>query len=246
MAQTNWYEAWFSSGYYETLYEHRNSDEANLFLDNLFEAGWIPRTGKVLDAPCGTGRHAHWFSSRDYRVTGLDLSEPFIKKAKDLEQSGKAEFFRHDLRYPFRTNYYDLALNLFTSLGYFATRREDEKILINFYHALKPGGTFVLDFLNADFVVAALKREEEVVKKGQTEFAIRRTFENKHLIKKIHIKDGKTEMEFHERVRAYHFSELERLLTGSGFKIFKTFGDYRLGTFEVEDSPRAIFICHKP
>ena len=50
----------------------------------------------------------------------------------------------------FYINYFDFAFNLFTSLGYFATDRENADALRTFSNALKKGGKLVVDFLNTE------------------------------------------------------------------------------------------------
>ncbi len=32
-----WYESWFDTEYYKLLYQHRNNEEAQFFITNLFK-----------------------------------------------------------------------------------------------------------------------------------------------------------------------------------------------------------------
>ena len=41
------------------------------------------KTLKILDVSCGTGRHTIELSKRGYNVTGIDLSESQLARAKD-------------------------------------------------------------------------------------------------------------------------------------------------------------------
>ena len=56
---------------------------------------------------------------------------------------------------------FDLALNLFSSIGFF-TDDEDRLLLDRFCTGLKPGGAFVLDTRNRDFVIHDVTSEETV------------------------------------------------------------------------------------
>ena len=54
---------------------------------------------------------------------------------------------------------FDLAVNLFSSIGYFSDD-EDRLVVDRFWRALKPGGMFVLDTRNRDQLVRSLPPEE--------------------------------------------------------------------------------------
>ncbi len=42
---------------------------------------------RILDIPCGFGRHARWFASHGYAVVGLDIDEKRISSARELSQA---------------------------------------------------------------------------------------------------------------------------------------------------------------
>ena len=49
---------------------------------------------------------------------------------------------------------FDLALNVFTSFGYFDDQAENRRVLENIFASLKPGGAFVFDHLGKEFLAA--------------------------------------------------------------------------------------------
>ena len=49
---------------------------------------------------------------------------------------------------------FDLAINVFTSFGYFDDPAENRRVLENVYASLKPGGTFVFDHLGKEVLAA--------------------------------------------------------------------------------------------
>ncbi len=126
------------------------------------EVGWIldhvqpPAAGRVLDAPCGFGRHSMALVRRGFEVTGVDLSETELQRAKERAAAAglPLQLVRQDMRDMDFSGEFDLALNLFSSIGFF-TDDEDRLLIDRFCTGLKPGGAFVLDTRNRDFVTGS-------------------------------------------------------------------------------------------
>src|SRR5262249_56574789 len=59
-----------------------------------------PAGGRLLDVPCGVGRHSLALSQKGFAVTGVDGSESLIADARRAatEQSLFVEFHRRDMR----------------------------------------------------------------------------------------------------------------------------------------------------
>ncbi len=241
--QKDWFETWFHSPYYEALYYRRDKAEAKSFIDALITYLQPAPHSKFLDLACGSGRHSVYLSSLGYDVTGLDISDELIEQAV-CHANDHLEFFVHDMRNDFRTNFFDYTLNLFTSFGYFKTEHDNQRVVKNIFNGLKPGGRFVLDFFNADKTIAKLVREE-TKKINNAVFNISRHVENGFIIKKIRISDAGNTSEFFERVRAFSRKELKLLFTQTGFIIEKEFGSYALEEFS-NASDRLIIVAKKP
>jgi SAM-dependent methyltransferase len=64
----------------------------------VFVAAAARVTGRVLDAGCGTGENALFFSGRGHRVTGIDFVDEAVRRAraKAAEQGLPAEFLVKD------------------------------------------------------------------------------------------------------------------------------------------------------
>ncbi|MGL4598779.1 MAG: class I SAM-dependent methyltransferase, partial [Bacteroidia bacterium] len=134
---SNWFASWFDSPYYHLLYRNRNQDEAAQFIRKLGNFLAVLPASHALDLACGKGRHAVQLHKLGLRVTGIDLSPESIVEARKLEQEG-LEFFEHDMRRPFRINYFDYVFNLFTSFGYFQSKRDNQLAISGMIKALKP------------------------------------------------------------------------------------------------------------
>lgn len=129
-------------------------------------AGLAPGTC-VLDAPCGFGRHSVEFARRGFRVTGVDFNETEIERAREAATRAGVTLtlLCQDMRDMDFSGAFDLAVNLFSSIGYFSDD-EDRLLLDRFWRALRPGGVFVLDTRNRDQVVRSMSPEDRVQADG--------------------------------------------------------------------------------
>src|SRR5687767_2223468 len=146
MAATAWYRDWFSSPFYHKLYFERDENEAREFICKLIDHLKPASGSRMLDVACGKGRHSKILASLGHTVTGIDVSFESIGYAKKHEKDN-LDFYVHDMRLPFWGNYFDYAFNFFTSFGYFNTRREHDDAISTIAKSLRPGGTFVIDYL---------------------------------------------------------------------------------------------------
>lgn len=240
--KTEWFESWFHSPYYELLYYKRDRAEAQVFIEALLKQLQPSVGARFLDLACGSGRHSVYLASQGYEVTGIDLSEELIEKARKSER-GNLSFFVHDMRNEFRINYDDYILNLFTSFGYFDTDHEHVRVLSNVRKGLKSGGTFVLDFFNAEKVMSTLVKSETKQING-AHFHITRAIENGFIVKNITVRDKDAEYRFQERVRAYKPQELQHCFEDAGLSVTHRFGAYNLQPF-TPDADRLILLATK-
>ncbi len=239
-----WFAAWFDSPYYHALYQRRDEQEARFFIDRLLQTLAIPPGARVLDLACGRGRHARYLAEKAFDVTGLDISESSIAYARQFENERLA-FYQHDMRQPFRINYFDAVLNLFTSFGYFDSDAEHERALQNVYTGLKPGGLFLLDFFNAYWVRRHLVRQEDITANGIV-FHIRRSIRLGRVYKHIEFKAHGHTYFFRERVRLFEQADFQAMFERVGLRLQQVFGDYNLTPFDVSTSERLILIAQKP
>jgi len=239
----DWFENWFDSPYYHILYKHRNHKEAELFIDNLTGLLKPLNDARFLDLPCGKGRHSIYLNKKGYDVTGVDLSPESISHASQHENE-KLHFFVHDMRRPFRINYFDYVLNLFTSFGYFKNERDDMAVIDAVYKALKPTGIFVLDFLNIQKIVGNLVQKESQIIDDIT-FNINRKTENNFIVKDIQFSDNGKNYHFQERLKMLTLTDFEKYFSVKKLKILHLRGNYQLEQFDEQTSDRLIIIAQK-
>lgn len=216
-----WFEEWFGEEYLH-LYPHRNEADADrlitLVVANLpWRRGW-----RVLDVACGAGRHLAALERAGAVAFGFDLSPALLRRAR---QSTARPLVRADMRaLPFRRATMDLTVNLFTSFGYFAADEEHTDAIGQMLATLRPGGWFVIDFLNAEQVRAALVPWESVPF-GPDRVEIQRsiTADGRFVRKTITLPGGRS---FEERVRLLGATDLERMIAAHGASVTGRFGDY--------------------
>lgn len=238
-----WIEDWFGSEYYSLLYQHRGVEEARAFLDKLIGFLKIPPGGRIIDCGCGKGRHSICLRENGFDVTGIDLSEQNISCSKKSEKNNLV-FFTHDLRNLFRINYYDAALSLFTSFGYFEKDTENNKVIRSIASALKKGGWLVLDYMNVEKETRKLCPEEKT-EIGKITFRINRSAVNGCISKEIHVHHNGRIRSYHENVKAYKRSHLENFFTKNGLEVVHLFGGYDLRPFDEHRSDRLILLGQK-
>jgi len=234
---TEWFEQWFGEEYH-ALYPHRDDEDARRAVALIHRVVPWGQNDRILDLACGPGRHAaelaRWGGGQ---VVGFDLSRAMLRRAR--ERSGGA-LVRGDMRaLPFRDGSFALAVNLFTSFGYFLDEDENRRVVSQVAAALAPGGHFVLDYLNAEQVRRTLKVTEQA--KGR-DVVVRRRIDgaNRFVIKEIELRDEGRR--FEERVRLYGADELAALLTDAGLRVVARFGDYD-GAAAGHDAPRVILVA---
>lgn len=238
-----WFKHWFGTRYYSLLYGHRDVEDARQWVEAI-QGRWRLTPGSaLLDLACGRGRHTQFFAEAGLRVTGVDISETSIAEARRAVPD--AEFAVHDMREPFRPGSFDAVCCLFTSLGYFEDLEDDRDVFRAVWAALKPGGRFVLDFMNTGIVLRDLVAEERVLK-GGIDFKLRRSCEHGVLVKYITVKDGADVHRFEERVQALTPDQLETMAREAGFEVQDRTDGPELQPFDPLDSQRFVLWMRKP
>ncbi len=242
---SNWFRDWFNSPYYHKLYFERDEQEAAGFIEGLIQHLHPQPGATMLDVACGKGRHSRFLASHGFDVTGIDLSFDSIAFAQQSAHE-HLQFFQHDMRLPFRVNYFEYAFNFFTSFGYFRTEREHYNAIRTIANALRPQGTLVLDYLNVHYAEDHLvhKQEKEV---DNINYYITKWFDEDYFYKKIEVEDDNLEVpiEHVERVAKFSLGDFNDMFSFHGLQIQEVFGDYHFNTYDIKKSPRLILIAKK-
>lgn len=242
----DWFQDWFASDFYLSVYSHRNDTDAEKFLNNILEFIPLPDNARVLDAACGSGRHSIIMAKKKFSVTAFDLSKPLLKIAVEKAEALNLNinFFNGDLRFIDLKEKFDLILNLFTSFGYFNNNKENFAFIESSYKMLEDKGYFVFDYLNEAFVRKNLVSESEKSIDG-LRILEKREITNNRVVKSITIEKNGSTNHYEESVQLYSFDEIKEHFSMIGFKPVKVFGKYDCSEFLPYDSERLIIIFQK-
>lgn len=242
-SKMEWFATWFDSPLYHILYKNRNQEEANQFIDNMLRKLGI-EYGTMLDLACGKGRHAYYLSEKGFDVVGVDLSNASIDYAQTMYKRDNLEFYVHDMRLPFRINFFDYIFNFFTSIGYFNSLDENNKVFAAIHDGLKPKGKVLIDFMNAEKVMQHLVKRENKVIDGY-KFYLRRDLQDGKIIKNILVEKGDQVWIFKEEVQALQPHHFHQFLNNNKLTLLQEFGDYELNPFHPKRSDRYIVLAQK-
>lgn len=238
-----WFEKWFGTEYYKLLYSHRDEEEAQHFLDNLLNYLHLEKGVRIVDVGCGQGRHSVYLAEKGFDVTGLDYAEENIEAARENAPEN-AHFIEHDMREPFPVKNIDLAVNVFTSFGYFNSAEEDVRTVKNICNSLHNYGYAVIDFLNAKQVESKLVRTEEIIREG-VKFCINREVKDRTVFKNIDVTDGDEVHHYQERVKLLTLQDFKNYFAETCFVLKDIFGNYRLEPYDENHSERLIMVLQK-
>ncbi len=145
-APTDWWNGFFT-GLMADFWQAVIPPDATRAEVGFFEKALALSPGaRVLDAPCGHGRHAVELARRGFRVTGLDASAELLSSARRrAEREGVSiELREGDMRdLPWRGEF-DAAYCAGNSFGYFDDAG-NRAFLRSIARALVPGGRFAID-----------------------------------------------------------------------------------------------------
>jgi SAM-dependent methyltransferase len=160
---THWTEELFQDNpeLFQSLFDMRAETvpaEVDFLLEKLAEHGF--EAGRILDLNCGVGRHAIELGRRGIEVVGTDISSRYIdvagQRAEEAGVADNATFRVIDMREiasglaaakPF-----DGIICMWTAFGFYDDVTNDD-ILKQCVALLKPGGFFVLDIINRDWLL---------------------------------------------------------------------------------------------
>jgi SAM-dependent methyltransferase len=187
----------------------------------------------ALDLGCGPGRHAIALARRGIKVTGVDITPHYLKAAEEAAAAHKVhvEWVREDMRRFVRPASYDLAIIMFSTLGFFEDEEDDLRVLRNVYESLAQGGTLVLELAGKEWVAEHYEDSScDDLPDGSVLFQRHRVIDD---WTRIHnewtLVRGDRAKTFTFDMRVYSGMELKERLIRCGFRSVRLMGDLEGG-----------------
>lgn len=234
--------------FYEVFLTPELSEREAEFIARVLD---VPPGAALLDVPCGHGRIANRLARRGYRVAGLDRSPLFLARARDEARAWDVEvdYREGDMRaLPWPEASFDAVICWFTSFGYF-DEEDNRRVLAEFHRVLRPGGRLLLEQMHRERVVRSFAP-------GQAEAVTIHERDGDYLIdrSRFDLSSGRVETErivvragrvrrVAYGVRLYALTELRDLLTASGFREVRAWGEF--GSPLTLDSRRLVVLALK-
>ncbi|MFI6031202.1 class I SAM-dependent methyltransferase [Amycolatopsis magusensis] len=124
----------------------------------------FPAGARVLDLCCGPAIHVVPLAQRGDRVTGVDLSEVMLARARETcrEAGVDVRLVQADMLDFAEDRAFDVVLNLYTSFGYFDDPADNLRVLRNAHASLDRGGTLLIDVLGKEVLASWVGRPQAV------------------------------------------------------------------------------------
>ncbi|MFW9919694.1 MAG: class I SAM-dependent DNA methyltransferase [Candidatus Thorarchaeota archaeon] len=227
--------------WYDIMYNWYDHSADCDYLEAILQRYSTKKAVTLLDIGCGTGTHALELEKRGYKVSGIDISEGQIARAKEKSiQSPTIEYHVADMRQFKLEQKFDASVSFFGSMGYVTGEGEIERALECIHSHLHDGGLFVFEFWNARGVIpnnsSWLKAEKDdirVIRLSKSEFnpetnIITIDFDA-YVLSKTSVIDAFTET---HTLRVYTPREMKHILEGCGFALVGIFDNL---TFNISD-----------
>jgi SAM-dependent methyltransferase len=243
-----WFEEIFDEDYLHTL-PFMTPQQTEREVGFLLEALQLPQGGRVLDIGCGYGRHAMEIAARGYKTVGLDLSLPLLIRATDAARrvGVNVDFVHGDMREMTFDSEFDGAYCFYTTFGFFDDDT-NRRVAAGIAKALKPGGRFVLEMINRDYLIGDLPcrvwwQGDGCVVLEEVDFNY---FTSRLQVQRQIILESGRQLEQDISIRAYSLHEIGKVLTHAGFRVLEVSGNLDLrGRFYGNESRQLIVVAEK-
>ncbi len=218
--RAEWWESYFDERYLSEYSPLFSLESDRREVARLVELLPLPVGSRVLDVPCGQGRHSHLLAEAGFDTTGLDFSDHLLKRARERGTGSRLRYVKGDMRrLPRRwAGRFDAVVNLFTSFGFFQNPADDLRTIAEFARVLRPGGFLVWHGASRDGVMSGfLDRDWWRASDGRM-VAHERTFDPLSGVLTIRVdwSDQTSSGDRDHRIRLYSATHLTEMLADAG------------------------------
>lgn len=223
----SWWRNYFGDDFFDLHIDLFPEEKSRAEVSGMIELLGLPTGSRVLDVPCGWGRHTQLLQDAGYEVVGADISEPLLRRA--WRGNNAPEYAAADIRFlPFAGYTFDAAVNVFTSLGLFLSDEQDIAALKDIRRVLKPGALFLLESMHRDDVIAHYSGKDRWELPNGIEVRVRRRFDPITGIsyERLQWRRGDERGRKQHALKLRTATEIDHLLHAAGFQNIEYFGDW--------------------
>ena len=248
-----WWETFYSNHYAETMFQLDQDylkQASDFILHHLqLEPGKI-----VLDQCCGIGNISLLLGKMKISVIGIEQSLGYVRQAQERARLAElnCQFIAADAFTYISNIPLDAAFNWHTSFGYTSDDKQNRRMLENAFASLKPGGLFLLDFINLAYVFKHFRpimityhptRDGlvEVIRESNPDLASGMLNQNWTFV----YPGAEERLTQFTATKMYQPYQLGELLKLSGFELIAYFGNL-MGEPISFDTPRCICLARRP
>jgi 2-polyprenyl-3-methyl-5-hydroxy-6-metoxy-1,4-benzoquinol methylase len=189
---------------------------------------------QILDIGCATGELAFQLVKEGAKVTGIDLNEDLLGKAKSNKIHQNLHFQTGnmlELAKNFKPAQFDVVLCFGNTLVHLQTVELIQQMLKGVYSVLKPGGSFLLQILNYDYIVSEQVSELPDIETENIQFIRKYKFEeNSPLIRfqtDLILKKEEITISNETLLFGLKSAELTELLKEAGFTKIELYSNFK-------------------
>ena len=160
------------SAYYDLLYHDKDYSAEVAYIDELLKR-YGKEVNELLEFGSGTGIHGRLLAEKNYKVTGIELSQKMVGRVEEIKGF---TCMQGNIRSVKLERIFDAVISLFHVMSYQVSNADIKAAISNAAVHLSPGGLFVFDFWYSPEVYAQ-KPEVRVKRMGNDQLNITRIAE---------------------------------------------------------------------
>jgi 2-polyprenyl-3-methyl-5-hydroxy-6-metoxy-1,4-benzoquinol methylase len=205
----------------------------------------------ILDIGCAAGELAFHLAESGAKVTGIDINDDLLQQAGANNIHPNCSFQLGnmlDLKKDFEPQQFDLVLCFGNTLVHLLSTEHMETMLQGVWSVLKPGGHFLLQILNYDFILEERVDELPLIENGNIRFVRRYKFEEGsqriRFNTTLEMKKENQKVSNETTLLALKSKPLESLLQLAGFKEIQFYSNFKQDPFGGKHLPLVVS-CEK-